>query len=206
MYKEMVLLPKFQYESLLQQNGQLLTPEPSLETEKQLESIRDKRFLKQVRTSTMKQPEENPVPKEPVWKDTLFLTVNQKWHQRLHALLNFITTKCKSLSIDDSSYEVLVNGNALYNSNIVDLLHFAVRDTYSKQLSPPNALDEFVNCLRDHSIPLAIVGLNIRNLLVPKESTTPTTPKEIKKQSPSKPKRFKKELGLGDIRWVKWSK
>jgi hypothetical protein len=200
-FREMVLLPRAEYDKWMQQH-QPVAPSP-IKEELQLRQLQDDRVVRQVRNSAT--PAATPVQsqqiEDPEWQRVLFLSVNERWHHRLRCLLRIIRSSA-TIRVEADSFEVFVNDKPLYNSNIVDLLHFAVRDSHPRSRSMPNSLSDFVQWLRENRVPHSALGLNAIKMLTASKAA------ESKKASPVKNiesivHKETGKLGFGSS-WISW--
>jgi hypothetical protein len=206
-FREMVLLPRAEYDKWMQQH-QPAAPSP-IKEELQLRQLQDDRVVRQVRNSAT--PAATPVQsqqiEDPEWQRVLFLSVNERWHHRLRCLLRIIRSSA-TIRVEADSFEVFVNDKPLYNSNIVDLLHFAVRDSHPRSRSMPNSLSDFVQWLRENRVPHSALGLNAIKMLT--ASKAAESKKASPLQSPAKVKNIESivhketgKLGFGSS-WISW--
>lgn len=215
-FREMVLLPKAEYEKWMQEHQP--APPSSIKDELELRQVQDDRFVRLVRNSTSLTPappavssveSEQKQSDDPEWQRVLFLSVNEKWHHRLRCLLRIIRSSA-TIRVEADSFEVLVNDKPLYNSNIVDLLHFAVRDSHPRSRSMPNSLLDFVRWLRESRVPHSALGLNAIKMLTASKAAETESNQASPPRSPAKVQNMESlvhketgKLGFGSS-WISW--
>lgn len=86
-------------------------------------------------------------------KQTIIATVPKKWHKQASMLLDY-ANNTKSMTWSDNR-ELIVNGNKIKGSNIVDLINDLSRDR--KKMEPAVGVEVFLKKLLEENIPREIV-------------------------------------------------